>query len=475
MTLNVVAGESYYIKSAGYGRTTGAYQLTIVIGGTPTPTPPPSPDPTPDPTPEPIPNPAPPPTPGASIAVQSVQTASGLQLLVLGTNGNDTIVLSAIVGGISVFTGAATANYTGAFNSIVIYGFGGNDLLRVANSVMIGGSIIGGDGDDQLFDNAMGAFTLDGGAGDDLLVSVGGGADTLIGGAGIDSFWLDSTDTLSDAESAETAGKTVHRIAQFYQPYTSSTTDSRYVSMDIAGQNLTDPTAGYSYRNFAGTPLFVDGPQYNDIRQGYLGDCYYLASLAAMADTDPALVRQMIAPLGDGTFAVRFYRGGQEVYLRLDADLPANGGSLVYAGVGPDNELWVPLMEKAYAYFRYGQNSYSSIEGGWMATVNTELTGMGNQTMWTGGSASSFVSWMAGQLAAGHAVTLGSNSNASGPIVGGHAYMVKSVNGDGTVTVFNPWGVDGGSSTDANRYDGLVTLTAAQVTQYFMGAVACQA
>ena len=43
------------------------------------------------------------------------------------------------------------------------------------------------------------------------------------------------------------------------------------------------------------------------------------------------------------------------------------------------------------------------------------------------------------------------------------------------VTVYNPWGTDGGVSSDSNPYDGLVTLTITQVQQYFMGGVACQA
>ena len=158
-----------------------------------------------------------------------------------------------------------------------------------------------------------------------MLVTVGGGADTLTGGAGLDSFWADSTDTVTDAEAAETAVAAVHRITQFYQPYTTDTTSPQYVPMTISGQSLADPTAGYAYRNFASVPLFNGGPNYTDVAQGALGDCYYLASLASLADTDPALVKQMIAPLGDGTFAVRFYRNGQEVYLRLDADLPSPG------------------------------------------------------------------------------------------------------------------------------------------------------
>ena len=174
------------------------------------------------------------------------------------------------------------------------------------------------------------------------------------GQAGTDSYWVDTTDTLADVTAAETATKTVQRIASFYQPYSADAASVDYVPREINSQSLRDPTTTYAMSNYANRPLFVDGPEYNDIRQGSLNDCYYLAVLASLSDTDPNLIRQAITELGDGTYAVRFYRNNSEVYLRLDADMPN-----AYAKLTPDGETWVMLMEKAYAFFRYGQNSYS--------------------------------------------------------------------------------------------------------------------
>jgi hypothetical protein len=221
-------------------------------------------------------------------------------------------------------------------------------------------------------------------------------------------------------------------------------------------------------------PVFVDGAQYDDVAQGSVGDCYYLAALASVADTDPYLIEQMVAPLGDGTYAVRFYRGGCEVYLRIDADLPVSyGTNLAYAKFGPDGELWVPLVEKAYAYFRYGQNSYASIHGGWMGPVYREVTNASAQYYWVAGSSEALLDYLASALAEGHPVTLGSYSNAPTPVVGSHAYMVKSVEiteSGGFVTVYNPWGMDG-RYWDANFYDGLLTISLDQVRQCFSAAV----
>jgi hypothetical protein len=242
----------------------------------------------------------------------------------------------------------------------------------------------------------------------------------------------------------------------------------------LGGQDLGDPDAGGAgYRDFSDVPLFAGGAGFSDIDQGSVGDCYLLASLASLADQDPDLIEQMIAPLGDGTYAVRFYRNGQPVYLRLDADLPTTRyGSLIYAGLGKSRELWAALVEKAYAYFRYGDNSYDSLNMGWMSDVYEDVTGAATDSFYTGGSSGELLNFIAGCLADGHAVTMGSYSSASGPVVGCHAYMVKSVQPEGqSVTVYNPWGIDGGSGTDGNYSDGLVTLTIQQIARYFSTVV----
>lgn len=108
---------------------------------------------------------------------------------------------------------------------------------------------------------------------------------------------------------------------------------------------LTSPSGSEVY---SGRPLFVDRPEYDDINQGALGDCYLMAALSSMADSDPSIIRQLVAPLGDGSYAVRFHRDGQEVYLRVDADLPAYSETysarLRYANFTPDGEIWVASL-----------------------------------------------------------------------------------------------------------------------------------
>ena len=470
VNLAVTAGQTYFIKAAGYSSTTGSYNLLVsTTPAQPPVTPEPPPDPVvPDPTPEP---PVTPPvggyTPGAIISGLIQSTINGLQLVILGTDLADTITLCQVAAGVTMTTALGSQDFTGTFCGIEVYGFAGSDTIRTDHTVTVSATIYGGDGNDQIFEAGTAASKVYGDAGDDLLVTVGGGNDTVYGGDGTDSFWANSADTLSDVVSAETAAKTVHKIAQFYQP---TSDPAQAVSIEIAGQKIVDPQTPYTYVDFSSRPLFVDGPEYNDVIQGGAGDCYLMATLSSLAQSDPNIISQLIAPMGDGTYAVRFYRNSQEIYLRLDGELPTCYGWIQFAGLTPDGELWVSLVEKAYAQFRSGQNSYASLTSGWMTTVYTEITGLSASTVYTSTlSDSALVSWISSNMDAGHAISAGSYSTASTPITPSHGYVVRSVqsiSGAWSVTVYNVWGNDG-NDLDGNAADGLVTLSVSQFKQLF--------
>jgi hypothetical protein len=66
---------------------------------------------------------------------------------------------------------------------------------------------------------------------------------------------------------------------------------------------------------------------------------------------------------------VRFFRteGGPAEYVRVDADLwvDETSGNPEYAKLGLFEEaLWVPIVEKAFAFFRRQDGAYASISGG---------------------------------------------------------------------------------------------------------------
>ncbi len=208
--------------------------------------------------------------------------------------------------------------------------------------------------------------------------------------------------------------------------------------------------SGISYQNATGN-LFNGAPSRHDGRQGYLGDCYFIASLTSIADRSAAAVQNMFLDNGDGTFTIRFYASGGADYVTVNRRLPTlANGTLAYSGLGlsassSSTSLWVALAEKAYAQWnetgnagRNGTNTYAGIEGGWMSIVNAQVLGYNSSNH---AVASTTKQQLINFLGSGKAVTIGTNSSAASGWVGGHAYIINSYNaGTDTFDVYNPWG-----------------------------------
>jgi hypothetical protein len=210
-------------------------------------------------------------------------------------------------------------------------------------------------------------------------------------------------------------------------------------------------SATYTYRLAAGQ-LFVNGAAYTDIRQGQLGDCYFLATLGSIAQRDQGAIEDMFINNGDGTYTVRFFRGGTADYVTVDRYLPTtSSGYLAYQGSNQlysnvNGELWAALAEKAYAQIneqgwigQNGTNSYQGISGGWMESVAEQVLGR-NATSVSNTSASTIIN----ALAAGKMVTAGSKSSGtSNGVVGSHAYIVTGYDSaTQTFKLYNPWGTN---------------------------------
>lgn len=114
-------------------------------------------------------------------------------------------------------------------------------------------------------------------------------------------------------------------------------------------------------------PLTVGGFDYNDIHQGQIGDCYFLAALAETTHKHPEIIDRLFTDNFDGTWQVNFAAGT----VTVDAALPPSAA-------GHTSELWVALAEKAYAELQplYGKpDAYASIEGGFPGPAMQQITG----------------------------------------------------------------------------------------------------
>lgn len=234
----------------------------------------------------------------------------------------------------------------------------------------------------------------------------------------------------------------------------------------------------FAYASAKGTLFAQGGPTYTDVEQGYVGDCYFVGALGEIALKSPDAIRNMFIVNGDGTYTVRFFNNGKADYVTVDSNLPVDRyGRFVFANMGDmagssSNVLWVALAEKAYAQMNQsgwlrtglpgnGGNSYSAIEGGYFSHAVRQVTNRASTTAWVGtGSFDQLKS----AFDAGKFIGFASMSKPlSSSIVGGHQYVVQSYNATlQTVTLFNPWGVNNGSS-----YPGLVTMNWQQLVTSF--------
>ena len=244
----------------------------------------------------------------------------------------------------------------------------------------------------------------------------------------------------------------MNRVTNFYQTSVGSVPRSLY------GQNLADPTDTGGVHRLANSSFWGTGPVMNDINQGTIGDCYYLAPLASLANNETTKFMNTGVDLGDGTYAIRFQRSGVTSYVRVDGDL-ANS---YYAHPGASGNLWGALYEKAYAFYRSGVSTYASLNWGNPSSTFTDLGFSASGTAPTA-SDTTLLSAITGALNAGHAVACGTKGalTAGAPLIASHAYSVIGAfrNGSGTLMIQlrNPWGFDG-AGNDGNAGDGLVTI-----------------
>jgi hypothetical protein len=131
--------------------------------------------------------------------------------------------------------------------------------------------------------------------------------------------------------------------------------------------------------------LFVDGITVADVNQGTAGDCYLIAAMGGLAATKPAALQSLFvenAAVGEvRTWGVRLFdANGKAHWVTVNDMLPvpeAGATTLAYAGSANkalNGEIWVPLLEKAYAQANTlgilpraestGFNTYAAIEGG---------------------------------------------------------------------------------------------------------------
>lgn len=347
-------------------------------------------------------------------------------------------------------------------DELIVTATGASDSVEIQQN----GSTVTITGDGQTFTDpipAAGIFLYTRGGSDTVLIdasvttrttldTIDGAYDNINSFGTNVSVWMDSTDSFS-------GNQVVHAVNNFLGGVSKAT-----------GHSLPSPSDS-GHTSMVDLSLWGTGPVAGDVNQGAAKDCYFLATLSAFANTMPITLRESAVDLGDGTYAVQFYWQGSPEYVRVSGDLPFNDAAgYQFAHPGANDTVWAPIMEKAFAYFRSGANTYSSLESGPMNEAYSSLGVSSSDYDPSTLDEGSFYDMVSTALASGEPVTFATPKVPATPdLVPDHAYTLIGIsfNGtDGTPTyiVRNPWGSSGNSLEDGSGY---ANLTFAQITANF--------
>ncbi|XP_077094289.1 calpain-1 catalytic subunit [Siphateles boraxobius] len=190
-----------------------------------------------------------------------------------------------------------------------------------------------------------------------------------------------------------------------------------------------------------------------DYAQGYIGNCWFLASVGALTFQNKLL--QKVVPDGQsfsqnytGLFHFRFWRFGKWYDVVIDDKLPTINSQLIFVKSKVYNEFWPALLEKAYAKVC---GSYADMHYGRVSEALMDFTGgvhmhyelkTAPTDLWE-------IMYRAFQseVLMGCETPPGNEERLPNGIVLGHAYTVKKVyqvmSGKypvQLVRLFNPWG-----------------------------------
>ncbi|MFD3540998.1 C2 family cysteine protease [Streptomyces sp. NPDC058662] len=210
-------------------------------------------------------------------------------------------------------------------------------------------------------------------------------------------------------------------------------------------------------------PLFNNGVSADDVNQRQFGDCWYVASLAGLAQKDPQFIQDGIKQNPNGTVSVRVWdKNGSYQWITMTADLPTdqNGSPISTYGNG---ETWPAYYEKAFAIAYAddgdGERGYGGIEGDDPKKSAPYLTGQEGQDLRTGGFLGigehddKNLSSLKNAFDAGKVLTVSTPPDESlaknhpkswdPSYCTNHAYYVRGFTDDGKIILGNPWGTAG--------------------------------
>lgn len=201
------------------------------------------------------------------------------------------------------------------------------------------------------------------------------------------------------------------------------------------------------------------GPE--DINQGGVNDCWWLATLAAYADTPEGAnwLKDHIHDNGNGSYTVTLYRDGKPIKVTVTDYFPAvkgkDGRTYPYGAYRGDEPNWVSIFEKARAAMP-DTGSYDFVNG-FYSVFNKDFGSGGAMETLTGDPAHWFsppgphradthsASELRGDLEEGRPITVTTAFPGREDMVNWHVYTVMAIDEQGNVALRNPWGPGDGT------------------------------
>lgn len=200
--------------------------------------------------------------------------------------------------------------------------------------------------------------------------------------------------------------------------------------------------------------LYKDDISIEDVKQGQIGNCYLISVLASLSQRPDLIYKvfksRTVNP--DGFYELYYYENSKKKVMFIDDNIVMFNSKYLseFQFAKPNGEeLWVMLLEKAYAKYEGG---YSNIIGGKMYQELTWLTGAlcrqiktDNLNAWNelfNGIQQNFIITTSSNRGTGN-----HNNKTANGIANGHAYSIIGANeflsGDGDIRLLrmrNPWG-----------------------------------
>ncbi|KAG0245116.1 hypothetical protein B0O80DRAFT_67808 [Mortierella sp. GBAus27b] len=221
---------------------------------------------------------------------------------------------------------------------------------------------------------------------------------------------------------------------------------------------------------FKNPVFFLNGAKPEDIKQGYLGDCWFLAALAVVSNID-GLLEKLCVKRDEkiGVYGFIFFKDGDWVSTVVDDQLfytinPRSfKNSLYFSACKEERETWLPLMEKAYAKIH---GDYKGIEGGRTSEGIEDLTGGISSVLFTDDILDTERFWEEMKDGVNKTHLMGCSINyvdgdgrvEKHGIQRDHAYSVLravEIEGERLVQIRNPWGTvewNGDWSDDSDKW-----------------------